>query len=153
MNPPPQSSLDPVKSPAAFWQLARTLAAYSARAYTEPSVTDSATRASALIVAAPRENTTDVSAAFSREAAIDIVVAFKGSSTPRDFLADASCWLSDLNWNRTDWPQGHGIKVHHGFLFDAPANVIAEFPQFEALHGYEALKQKIRSVSVRDIPN
>jgi len=44
-------------------------------------------------------------------------------------------------------------EADHGFLFDAPANVIAEFPQFEALHGYEALKQKIREVSQRDIPN
>jgi len=138
MNPPPQSSLDPVKSPAAFWQLARTLAAYSARAYTEPSVTDSATRASALIVAAPRENTTDVSAAFSREAAIDIVVAFKGSSTPRDFLADASCWLSDLNWNRTNWPQGHGIKVHHGFLFDASSILPPVIEQVAAAIGAPA---------------
>ncbi len=40
----------------------------------------------------------------------------------------------------------------HGFLFDAPENVIREFPQFPALHGYEALKAKIREVSVRDIP-
>lgn len=44
-------------------------------------------------------------------------------------------------------------EADHGFLFDAPTNVIAEFPQFEALHGYEALKQKIREVSQRDIPN
>ena len=43
-------------------------------------------------------------------------------------------------------------EADHGFLFDAPANVIAEFPQFPPLHGYEALKQAIRSVSQRDIP-
>ena len=43
-------------------------------------------------------------------------------------------------------------EADHGFLFDAPANVIAEFPQFPALHGYAALKQAIREVSVRDIP-
>ncbi|MEG2695660.1 MAG: bifunctional phosphoserine phosphatase/homoserine phosphotransferase ThrH, partial [Acinetobacter sp.] len=36
--------------------------------------------------------------------------------------------------------------------FDAPENVIAEFPQFQPLHGYEALKQAIRSVSQRNIP-
>lgn len=41
----------------------------------------------------------------------------------------------------------------HGFLFDAPANVIAEFPQFPAIHGYDALKEAIRGVSVRNIPN
>ncbi len=43
-------------------------------------------------------------------------------------------------------------EADHGFLFDAPDNVIAEFPQFPALHGYEALKQAIRSVSQRNIP-
>ncbi len=43
-------------------------------------------------------------------------------------------------------------EADHGFLFDAPDNVIAEFPQFPPLHGYEALKQAIRSVSQRNIP-
>ena len=43
-------------------------------------------------------------------------------------------------------------EADHGFLFDAPENVIAEFPQFQPLHGYEALKQAIRSVSQRNIP-
>lgn len=43
-------------------------------------------------------------------------------------------------------------EADHGFLFDAPDNVIAEFPQFPAIHGYEALKEAIRGVSVRDIP-
>ena len=28
-------------------------------------------------------------------------------------------------------------EADHGFLFDAPDNVIAEFPQFPPLHGYE----------------
>lgn len=43
-------------------------------------------------------------------------------------------------------------QAEHGFLFDAPANVIAEFPQFPAIHGYDALKEAIRGVSVRNIP-
>ena len=43
-------------------------------------------------------------------------------------------------------------EADHGFLFDAPENVIAEFPQFPAIHGYAALKEAIRSVSVRNIP-
>ncbi len=43
-------------------------------------------------------------------------------------------------------------EADHGFLFDAPDNVIAEFPQFPALNGYDALKQAIRSVSDRNIP-
>ena len=42
-------------------------------------------------------------------------------------------------------------EADHGFLFDAPANVIAEFPQFPAIHGYDALKEAIRSVSQRNI--
>lgn len=43
-------------------------------------------------------------------------------------------------------------EADHGFLFDAPANVIAEFPQFQAIHGYDALKEAIRGVSQRNIP-
>ncbi|WLF84609.1 bifunctional phosphoserine phosphatase/homoserine phosphotransferase ThrH [Moraxella sp. ZY210820] len=43
-------------------------------------------------------------------------------------------------------------EADHGFLFDAPANVIAEFPQFPAIHGYDALKKAIISVSQRKIP-
>lgn len=43
-------------------------------------------------------------------------------------------------------------EADHGFLFDAPDNVIAEFPQFPAIHGYDALKEAIRRASQRDIP-
>ena len=43
-------------------------------------------------------------------------------------------------------------EADHGFLFDAPDNVIAEFPQFESIRGYDNLKAAIRRVSVRDIP-
>lgn len=43
-------------------------------------------------------------------------------------------------------------EADHGFLFDAPANVIAEFPEFPAIHGYAALKEAIRAVSQRKIP-
>lgn len=39
-----------------------------------------------------------------------------------------------------------------GFLFHAPQNVIAEFPQFTAVHTYDDLKQEIIKASVRDIP-
>ena len=38
-----------------------------------------------------------------------------------------------------------------GILFNAPANVIAEFPQFPAVEGYEALKQAFRRASIREI--
>ncbi len=43
-------------------------------------------------------------------------------------------------------------EADHGFLFDAPDNVIAEFPQFESIRGYDNLKEAIRRVSQRDIP-
>ncbi len=43
-------------------------------------------------------------------------------------------------------------EADHGFLFDAPDNVIAEFPQFESIRGYDNLKAAIRRVSLRDIP-
>lgn len=38
-----------------------------------------------------------------------------------------------------------------GILFNAPANVIAEFPQFPAVEGYEALKDAFRRASVRAV--
>lgn len=43
-------------------------------------------------------------------------------------------------------------EADHGFLFDAPDNVIAEFPQFSRFKGYDNLKTAIRRVSLRDIP-
>ena len=39
-----------------------------------------------------------------------------------------------------------------GFLFHAPENVKAEFPQFEAVDEYEDLKRLIAKASARDIP-
>ncbi len=38
-----------------------------------------------------------------------------------------------------------------GILFNAPANVIAEFPQFPAVTGYDALKQEFLKASNRDL--
>jgi phosphoserine / homoserine phosphotransferase len=38
-----------------------------------------------------------------------------------------------------------------GILFHAPANVIAEFPQFPAVHTYEDLKLEFLKASVRDL--
>lgn len=38
-----------------------------------------------------------------------------------------------------------------GFLFCAPDNVIAEFPQFPAVTGYEELKRKFLEASERDL--
>jgi len=39
-----------------------------------------------------------------------------------------------------------------GILFHAPDNVIAEFPQFPAVHSYEDLREEFRKASNRDIP-
>ncbi len=38
-----------------------------------------------------------------------------------------------------------------GILFKAPENVIAEFPQFPAVHTYEELKAEFRKASLRDV--
>lgn len=38
-----------------------------------------------------------------------------------------------------------------GFLFEAPQHVIAQFPQFRAIYGFDALKQALIQASVRQI--
>jgi phosphoserine/homoserine phosphotransferase len=38
-----------------------------------------------------------------------------------------------------------------GVLFRAPDNVIAEFPQYPAVHSYQALKQEFIKSSNRDL--
>ena len=43
-------------------------------------------------------------------------------------------------------------EAEQGILFHAPDNVIAEFPQFPAVHSYEDLKKEIVKASPRDIP-
>ncbi|CUR47307.1 bifunctional phosphoserine phosphatase/homoserine phosphotransferase ThrH [Alloalcanivorax xenomutans] len=43
-------------------------------------------------------------------------------------------------------------EAEQGILFHAPDNVIAEFPQFPAVHSYEDLKKEIVKASERDIP-
>lgn len=43
-------------------------------------------------------------------------------------------------------------EAEQGILFHAPDNVIAEFPQFQAVHSYEDLKKEIVKASPRDIP-
>ena len=42
-------------------------------------------------------------------------------------------------------------EAHAGILFHAPDNVIAEFPQFPAVHTYEDLKQEFLKASVREL--
>lgn len=43
-------------------------------------------------------------------------------------------------------------EAEQGILFHAPDNVIAEFPQFPAVHSYDDLKKEIVKASPRDIP-
>lgn len=38
-----------------------------------------------------------------------------------------------------------------GILFNAPARVVAEFPQFPSIEGYEALRDAFRAASIRDL--
>ena len=42
-------------------------------------------------------------------------------------------------------------EAHAGILFRAPDSVIAEFPQYPAVHSYEGLKQEFVRASGRDI--
>lgn len=91
-------------------QMARAMAAHSARAYSAPTVTDKATNASALI-------TVDQDG--------DIIVAFKGSSTPMDFIEDAKFWMEPLLWSVDDCQ----AKVHDGFLHDFEAINVAVVSQ------------------------
>ena len=42
-------------------------------------------------------------------------------------------------------------EAEAGILFNAPTNVIAEFPQFPSVTGYEALKKEFLKASVREL--
>jgi pimeloyl-ACP methyl ester carboxylesterase len=87
------------------WNLIRLLAARSARAYDEHTVCDPKTDAQALVVAET----------INGQPAI--IVAFRGSKEPKDFIHDAEAWMSDLFWAQT----GETASVHHGFLEDFEA--------------------------------
>lgn len=97
-------NLAPQFAPAAFWHLARRMALWSANAYGHYTVRNKSSGASALIELADVMGT----------GKLDIVVAFKGSSTPRDFLADAEFRLTELIWSQND----RCAEVHFGFLSD-----------------------------------
>ena len=98
-------TLDPTKT-GFDWGNARALAEASARAYTEPAtVDDPFTDAQCLI----------------EDHVNCISVAFKGSRSPRDFVQDAECWMTDYT---SPWPSPQGgeggklPRVHHGFAED-----------------------------------
>ncbi len=108
---------NPQTNAAEFWQMARAMAVYSARAYGDHTVCAVHTGAQALVC---------------RDADCDIIVAFKGSSTPRDFLEDAEAWRT-----RWIWPHGESetrpVEVHHGFLADFEEISVDVVSQVKAL--------------------
>jgi pimeloyl-ACP methyl ester carboxylesterase len=95
------------------WPLARELATFAALAYTKASVQDSRTNAQAFVTV---------------NSDGDIVVAFKGSSSPRDFLQDAKFMMRQSGWAVNDSP----AMAHAGFLEDFTAIEAAVIGQVEA---------------------
>jgi hypothetical protein len=79
--------------------MARQLAAAAAAAYRQSTVNDPRTRACANVTVDSGGN---------------IIVAFKGSSDPVDFLQDAKFEMIGLNWPDIE----AAVKVHTGFLED-----------------------------------
>ena len=76
----------------------RQLALASAMAYQRSTVDDPFTDAQATV----------------EMAGDNIIVAFRGSSAPKDFLQDAEFWMTELMWSDHDTV----AEVHHGFLED-----------------------------------
>lgn len=91
------------------WNLLRLLAARCERAYREATVSDALTSAQALVLSEVING------------APIIIVAFRGSKEPRDFIQDSECWQSDLVWSQNDAV----AAVHHGFLEDFEAIDVA----------------------------
>lgn len=110
-------NLNPATNRAAFWQMARAMASWSRRAYCETTVA---------------EPTTSTSALVQLDAEGDIIVAFKGSQEPKDFLQDAEFWRVPLIWSKA-----MSAEVHHGFLenFNAiDADLVGSVRGLLALH-------------------
>ena len=83
------------------WPRLRQMAAASAAAYQHSTVSDPRTNAQANITLDPDGN---------------LIIAFKGSSAPEDFLQDAKFAMS--LFNRADIDHDPVVKVHTGFLED-----------------------------------
>ena len=94
------------------WTAARQLAAAAAQAYTQSTVADPRTNARALV---------------SLDADGDVIAAFKGSSSPRDFLQDAKFLLRPAGGNLAA-----DAFVHAGFLEDFRAIASATLDQLRA---------------------
>ena len=108
-------------SPNIDWPLIRLLAARCELAYRESTISDAATDAQANVTLE------------TIGGAPAIIVAFRGSSVPRDFLQDAEFWMVAPSGAATG-----GLRIHHGFLEDFTAisaavvgavkNLLAENP-------------------------
>ena len=84
----------PVTPPG--WELIRQLAAFCAQAYASPNIVDPLTGAAALVL--PWQG--------------NVLVAFRGSQSPQDFIRDAEGWLTEYRVG------GVVCGVHHGFAED-----------------------------------
>jgi hypothetical protein len=105
--------------------MARQLAAASAAAYGQSTVNDPRTRACANVTV---------------DAGGNIIVAFKGSSNPVDFLQDAKFEMTRLNWPGLE----PAVKVHTGFLEDFNAIKAESVNQVKQLLG-QTMGQRIDS--------
>ncbi len=95
-------ALQSATAPGGFsWDMARMLAKHCSRAYNEFTICDRFTDAHALACELVDENC--------------LVIAFRGSKAPEDFIQDAKFKLGRIAWI------SHGLwipEVHHGFLED-----------------------------------
>ena len=98
------------------WSLARQLATYSEYAYRHATVRDAATDAEALVTLVPG----------------GVVVAFKGSAEPQDFLQDAKFQMELLAYTRHNAAAPCKACVHRGFLEDFSALNVALVAQVRA---------------------
>lgn len=91
------------------WNLIRLLAARSALAYRQATISDAKTGAAVNV-------TTEM---INGELAV--IVAFRGSEDIKDFVQDAEAWFTDLYWAQN----GETASVHHGFMEDFEAVNVA----------------------------
>lgn len=91
------------------WPLIRRLAYWANKAYQTSTASDKATDAQALVT-------------MEHDG---IVIAFRGSSSPQDFLQDAKFVRKELIWSLNDSP----AEVHAGFLQDFDALNVAVVSQ------------------------
>jgi len=87
------------------WNLIRSMASSCAGEYQHATISDAGTDTQATVEAINFGNGTGI-------AGVAIVVAFRGSSSVKDFIVDGEAWMSDLIWSVNDCI----ASVHHGFL-------------------------------------